>query len=278
MKAAGKVVAVTGAASGIGRELALLLLGKGARVAGIDWNGSSLEETASLAGSRAGDFLRIIANIADQRSVQTLPEQVCARFGTVDGLINNAGVIQPFLRLNDLDYADIEKVLNVNLLGTLYTTKAFLPHLLRRPEAHIVNLSSMGGFVPIPGQTIYCAAKAAVKLMSEGLSSELIGTHVRVTVALPGAIATNIRQNSGLLPPSTAAGAKQGGRALSACKAAEIILDAMERDVNRVFVGRDAALMDKISRVHPDFAARLVAKNSRGLLSTDAQGDSNKRP
>jgi NAD(P)-dependent dehydrogenase (short-subunit alcohol dehydrogenase family) len=101
-------------------------------------------------------------------AAEALPEQVLARFGVVDGLINNAGIIQPFSRLNDLDYAAIDRVLNVNLYGTIFVTKAFLPHLLNRPEAHIANLSSMGGFVPVPGQTIYCAAKAAVKLMSEG--------------------------------------------------------------------------------------------------------------
>src|SRR3954449_11801387 len=84
-------------------------------------------------------------------AAEALPEQVLARFGVVDGLINNAGIIQPFSRLNDLDYAAIDRVLNVNLYGTIFVTKAFLPHLLNRPEAHIANLSSMGGFVPVPG-------------------------------------------------------------------------------------------------------------------------------
>ena len=104
----------------------------------------------------------------------------------VDGIINNAGIIQPFVRLNDLSYESIERVINVNLYGTLYMIKTFLPHLLTRPEAHIVNISSMGGFLPVPGQTIYGASKAAVKLLSEGLHSELMNTHVMVTVAISG--------------------------------------------------------------------------------------------
>jgi short-subunit dehydrogenase len=119
-----------------------------------------------------------------------------------------------------LPYDAIERVLNVNLYGVIYMTKAFLPHLLTRPEAHIVNVSSMGGFFPVPGQSLYGASKAAVKLLTEGLYSELIDTNVRVTAVFPGAIATNISQNSGLRSrqrfrlsrqnfPTTSAGTRQ---------------------------------------------------------------------
>jgi len=198
LKAQNKVIVVTGAGSGIGRELTLLLLSQGAKVAGVDLNPSALEETSSLAGQLSTQLERFVVNVADRSAVEALPADIIARFGAVDCIINNAGIIQPFTKLNDLDYSIIERVFNVNLFGTLYMTKAFLPHLLQRPEAHIVNLSSMGGFVPVPGQTIYCAAKAAVKLMSEGLASELFGTNVHVTVVFPGAVATNIRSNSGL--------------------------------------------------------------------------------
>jgi short-subunit dehydrogenase len=191
-------------------------------------------------------------------------------FGEVDGVINNAGIIQPFARLQDLDYATIERVLNVNLYGTLFVTKAFLPHLLNRPEAHIVNLSSMGGFVPVPGQTIYCAAKAAVKLLSEGLASELSRTKVRVTVVCPGAVATNIRSNSGISGPS-ASGTNKGMKVLSATKAAEIIVRGIERDAYHVFVGNDAMLMDKFYRLSPATAARTIANKMRALLPGDCK-------
>ncbi|WP_252629481.1 SDR family oxidoreductase, partial [Enterobacter sp. JH539] len=90
--------------------------------------------------------------------------------------INNAGIIQPFVKIDQLGYEVVERVFNVNFYGTLYMTKTFLPHLLTRPEAHIVNVSSMGGFLPVPGQTIYGASKAAVKLFTEGLHSELADT------------------------------------------------------------------------------------------------------
>jgi len=266
MKVDGKIIVVTGAGSGIGRELSLLLLTKGAKIAGIDLNAAGLNETARLAAENASAFAPLVANIADRQAVERLPELVTARFGAVDGVVNNAGIIQPFVRVNDLDYPTIERVLNVNLLGTLYVAKAFLPYLLKRPQAHLVNLSSMGGFIPVPGQTIYCAAKAGVRLLTEGLAAELIDTNVRVTVVFPGAIATNITANSGVSTPSRQAEQKGSMKPMPARKAAEIIVRAMERDAQRVFVGRDSAVMNILHRLNPSFAARMIANKMKTAL------------
>src|SRR5690606_24464226 len=137
-------------------------------------------------------------NVAERAVVEAHAADVVQRFGAVDGVIHCAGIIQPFVRLKDLDYEQIDRVMAVNWLGALYMTKTFLPILLERPEGHIVNVSSMGGFLPVPGQTIYGASKAAVKLLTEGLHSECAGTNVRVTVVFPGAVATNITANSGV--------------------------------------------------------------------------------
>jgi len=145
MKVQNKVIVVTGGGSGMGRELVLNLLAKGARVAAVDVNEATLRETAQLSENNNVRLSLHIVNITDKDAVASLPEQVISKHGTVDGLINNAGIIQPFVRVNELDYAAIERVMNVNFYGTLYMTKAFLPHLLTRPEAHIVNVSSMGG-------------------------------------------------------------------------------------------------------------------------------------
>ena len=266
MKVDGKIIVVTGAGSGIGRELSLLLLTRGAKVAGIDLNAAGLNETARLAAQNASSFAPFVANIADRQAVEGLPALVTARFGAVDGVVNNAGIIQPFVRVNDLDYPTIERVLNVNLLGTLYVAKAFLPYLLKRPQAHLVNLSSMGGFIPVPGQTIYCAAKAGVRLLTEGLAAELIDTNVRVTVVFPGAIATNITANSGVSTPSRQAEQKGSMKPMPARKAAEIIVRAMERDAQRVFVGRDSAVMNILHRLNPSFAARMIANKMKIVL------------
>ncbi|HYO71049.1 MAG TPA: SDR family oxidoreductase [Archangium sp.] len=267
MKVQNKIIVVTGGGSGLGRELVLALLSKGASVAAVDINAPALEETVKLAGMNRAHLATYVVNIADRASVEALPEQVIARFGAVDGIINNAGVIQPFVKLKDLDYAAIDRVMNVNLFGTLYMTKAFLPHLLARPEAHITNISSMGGFLPVPGQTLYGASKAAVKLLTEGLSSELQGTNVRVTVVFPGAMGTNIAVNSGVMGTlKMKAGEAPPVKMLPADKAARIVLDGIENNRYRVLVGADARLMDAIYRLHPERAARFILKQMRALL------------
>jgi NADP-dependent 3-hydroxy acid dehydrogenase YdfG len=201
MKVKDKIIVVTGAGSGMGRELTIQLVKKRAQVAMVDIHPDALEQTPQLAGNEK--VSQHVVNITDRESVYQLPEQVKDIHGTVDGLINNTGIIQPFVDVKDLDYAVIERVMNVNFYGTLYMTKAFLPDLLQRPEAHIANVSSMGGFIPFPGQTFYSASKAAVKILTEGLYSELKGTKVQVTVIHPGAVNTNIMKNSDLKSPGS---------------------------------------------------------------------------
>ncbi|UQA56167.1 SDR family NAD(P)-dependent oxidoreductase [Polyangium aurulentum] len=266
MKVKNKVVVVTGGGNGIGRELVLALLSRGARVAAVDIHASALEETLALAGRNREGLATHTVDVTDRAAVDALPAAVISRFGAVDGVINNAGVIQPFVRLKDLDYAAIDRVMNVNLFGTLYMTKAFLPHLLARPEAHIANVSSMGGFLPVPGQTIYGAAKAAVKLLTEGLSSELLGTNVKVTIIFPGAIGTNIAVNSGVMDSLQMKPGDPSPKMLPPAKAARIILEGIERDRYRVLVGPDAMFMDAIYRLDPRRAARFIYKQMSGLL------------
>lgn len=266
MLLAKKTIVVTGAGSGIGQQLSLQLLQRGANVAGIDINAATLDETGRLASSAPGEFKGFQADITDPNKVNSLPAEVLAHFGTVDGIINNAGIIQPFRRVLDLTIEDINRVMAVNFYGTLYLTKAFLPLLLARPEAHIANVSSMGGFLPVPGQTLYGAAKAAVKLFTKGLYAELKDTHVKVTVVFPGAVATNIMQNSGLnVPKADTAGASEF-KPISPREAAGQILRAIEKDQFRVVIGRDARAMDKLYRLNPKYAADLIQRKMRSLL------------
>jgi NAD(P)-dependent dehydrogenase (short-subunit alcohol dehydrogenase family) len=266
MKPTHKVIVVTGAGSGMGRALVLALLKRGARVAAVDLNESTLQETVALTGQQ-GKVSAHVVNVSDRQAVEALPAEVIAAHSAVDGIINNAGIIQPFVRLNDLQYDAIERVLNVNLYGVIYMTKAFLPHLLKRPEAHIVNVSSMGGFFPVPGQSLYGASKAGVKLLTEGLYSELIDTNVRVTTVFPGAIATNISQNSGVtIQAPASAESSQSFPTTSAEDAAQIIIDGMERDAFQVYVGRDAKMMNLLYRLSPKRATRFMYGKMKGLL------------
>jgi short-subunit dehydrogenase len=265
MRVAGKVIVVTGAGSGIGRAVALEAVRRRAKVAAVDVNETTLAETATMGG--AGDISTHPVDITDRDAVAELPGAVAAHHGVVDGLIHCAGIIQPFVRIADLDDEAIERVFAVNWLGTLYLTRSLLPVLLARPQGHIVNVSSMGGFLPVPGQTIYGASKAAVKLFTEGLHSECAGTGVRVTVVFPGAVATNITSNSGVdIPISAADAAKQSRRTTSAPQAARVILDGMEKDAFRVLVGKDAKAMDALYRLAPARAAAFIARQMKDLL------------
>lgn len=267
MKVQNKVIVVTGGGNGMGREIVLNLLSRGASVAAVDINESALLETVKLAGELNDKLATFVLNITDKEAVEALPARVIARFGRVDGLINNAGIIQPFVRLNDLKFDAIQRVLDVNLYGTLYMVKAFLPHLLKRPVAHVVNVSSMGGFLPVPGQTVYGASKAAIKLLTEGLHAELLNTNVKVTLVYPGAIGTNIAANSGVgininLEDQKSSSIKQ----LAPEKAAQIIVEAMEQDRYSVLVGSDARFMDFIYRLNPKGAAGFIYKQMKSLL------------
>jgi NAD(P)-dependent dehydrogenase (short-subunit alcohol dehydrogenase family) len=271
MKLRDKVVVVTGAGSGMGRELVFELLRRQARVAAVDINETTLRETAARASDHAAALGTFTLSITDRAAVTALPTAVVERFGAVDAVINCAGIIQPFVGLAQLDDAAIERVFNVNWWGTLHMTRAFLPVLLDRPEAHLVNVSSMGGFVPVPGQTIYGASKAAVKLLTEGLHSELAHTRVRVTVVIPGGVATNIVDNSGVAPPPIGNEEQARSRILAADKAARIILDAVERDRYRVLVGNDARALDVFYRLSPKRTAALIGRFMKDLINLGEQ-------
>lgn len=266
MKVKNKVIVVTGGGSGLGRALVLHLLDKGAAVAMADINEQGMEETMKLAGDVGPRLSKHVLDITNRDAVEQFPEEVIKAHGTVDGIINNAGIIQPFVDVKDLGYDRIEKIMNINFYGALYMIKAFLPNLLGRPEAHIVNVSSLGGFIPFPGQTIYGASKAALKLLTEGLYAELEGTSVHVTVIHPGAMDTNITVNSGVTGMPEAADADQSIKPLSPDVAAGKVVDAMERDKFRAMVGKDAAMLDILYRLNPRRAVGFIVKKMGALI------------
>jgi short-subunit dehydrogenase len=265
MQVSGKVFVVTGGGNGIGREVALGLLGRGARVAAVDVRAAALDETARLAGAAADRLSRHVIDLTDRSAVSALPAAVVAAHGQVDGVLNVAGIIQRFVRVADLPFEDIEKVFDVNFWGVVNVTKAFLPLLQARPQACVVNVSSMGGFVPVPGQTAYGASKAAVKLFTEGLYAELRGTPVAVTVVFPGGVATAIAENSGASIPGLSTEASRQS-VTSPVEAARQIIEGVERGSYRVVIGRDARLLDRLSRLLPQRATDTVAKRMAALL------------
>lgn len=267
MRIQGKVFVVTGGGNGIGREVVLAIVAKGGRVASVDISEKGLNETLALAGDKADQISNHAIDLTDRAAVQALPEAVLAAHKVVDGVINVAGVIQPFMKVHDLSFADIERVMDINFYGPLNITKTFLPILLERPEAHLVAVSSMGGFLAVPGQTAYGASKAALKLLFEGLYAELLTTDVGVSVVFPGAIETNIAANSGVAMDAPDEDAPSFPMT-PAPVAAQEILRAVEQKRYHLCIGKDAKFLDAFTRAMPERASRFITKQMGSLLKS----------
>lgn len=262
MKLTKKNILIAGAGSGIGRELVLVLLKKNSKVVAVDLR----QESLNILKKEVGEDKNLITQALDI-SDKTAVEKLAKELSDIDVLINNAGIIQPFKKVNDLEYVDIEKVMKVNFWGTLYMTKAFLPDLLKRPEAYIANVSSMGGFLPVPGQSVYGASKAAVKLFTEGLYAELIDTNVGVSIIFPGATATNITKNSGVEAPKVSDEQMKKFKALPADEAARLIIEGIENNKPQIFLGSDCKSMNLFYRLSPLRAIKLISNQMKSLLA-----------
>jgi short-subunit dehydrogenase len=265
MTVQGMTCVVTGAGNGIGREVTLELLRRGAKVAGLDINNDWLQETGELAGPAAKNFLPLVCDISDRKAVLALPKKISPSLGDVSAVVNVAGIIQPFVRVNELEFDAIDKVMAVNLFGVINLIKTFLPTLLTQPSAHLVNTSSMGSYAPVPGQTVYGASKAAVNLLSEGLRSELSDSNVAVTLVYPGAIGTNIASNSGLTMDLEGE-SDQPRKMVRPADAGRMIVDAMAAKKKRIFIGSDAKIMYRMGKLNQDMAANAINNAMKDLL------------
>lgn len=264
MKLAGKTTVLTGAGNGIGRALALEIVQAGGRVIGCDIRAEGLEETRELLPPDLRDnFAAEEVDITDRAAIAAL---VARLEGPVDCLINCAGIIQPFVRLADLDDGAIERVFNVNWFGTLNMVRAFLPQLIGRPEAQLVNVGSMSSIAPLPGQAIYGSSKAAIKLLTESLYAEYLNSNLQVTLILPGAVATNISGNSGLEMPTRSGGESTPKDVATAEDAARTIHAGIEAGEFRVLVDKMMIEVDALYRRDPQAAVETIARNFGGLL------------
>ena len=262
MKIAENVFVVTGAGNGMGRQVVLELVARGATVAAVDFNASALEATLELAGG--GDRVSAhVVDVTDRTAVAALPQQILDEHGRIDGLINIAGLIHRFVHVTELTVPEMEKIMNVNYWGTVTMSLAFLPHLLARPAASLTNMSSLSALIPFAGQTVYGASKGAVKQFSEGLYQELAGTSVTVSTIFPGNVSTEISKNSGV-DMIDAGGRKV--RATTPRDAAKAIVDGVERGRFRILVGSDARILDRLVRIAPRRATDLIARQMASVL------------
>ncbi|MDB4990626.1 MAG: acetoin dehydrogenase [Myxococcaceae bacterium] len=257
----GKVVAVTGSGSGIGRALAKQLSEAGAALALSDINEESLRETqAQLRGTA-----RVTTHVVDVRkqpAVANYAAEVEREHGGCDVIINNAGVAVR-ASLADISYEQFAFVLDVNLWGVVYGTKEFLPLLLKRPEGQIVNISSINAMVPFAKNGPYNASKYAVLGFSETLMQEYEGSSIHITCVHPGGIRTNIATGPGFSEKEAAFFEKIA--MTSAEQAAAAILAGVAKKQQRVYVGADSKVMAAAKRVLPSWTVKLVGQASSDI-------------
>jgi butyryl-CoA dehydrogenase len=272
----GRVAAITGAASGIGRALAVALAREGMRVAISDVNELGLAETAKLAaGARPGAQISAArVDVADRAAMHAWAERVAAEHGAVHLAVNNAGVALG-ATIAQMSYDDLEWLFGINFWGVVHGTKAFLPHLLAAEEGHIVNVSSVFGLIAVPGQGAYNAAKFAVRGYTECLRQELEleGRRVSATCVHPGGVKTNIAR-AARNPQLDLISRDQAARRFDdfACTtpewAALRIVRGVQRNARRVLIGADARAIDLLQRLTASgYQALTVAAARRGVVA-----------
>jgi NAD(P)-dependent dehydrogenase (short-subunit alcohol dehydrogenase family) len=263
-----RVVAITGAGSGIGRALALAFGSRGARLALSDVSMERLRDTSqSLVEAGVGPERVWLTelDVARRDEVFAWAQQTVEHFGVVNLLVNNAGVSLT-CTTETMSQQDFDWLMNINLGGVLSGCQAFLPALRAADEGHIVNLSSVFGLAGVPGQAAYAMSKSAVRALSDCLAAELMGSSVGVTCVHPGGIKTRIARD-GRFPdrdPRPIIDSFENRMAKnSADYCAKKILRAIERRKRRVLVGADARLLDWLVRLFPGTYQRLISVASR---------------
>ncbi|GAB84348.1 SDR family NAD(P)-dependent oxidoreductase [Gordonia rubripertincta] len=253
----GKVFVVTGAGNGIGRCVALELISRGATVVGADINEVGLAETGRLVGDSRFHGHKL--DIGDREAVQRFPEVVLADVEQVDGLFNIAGIPQDTQPIAEVDDDRIDLLMRVNYYGTVWLTRAFLPHLEQRPDGGLVLItSSLSGLAPFPGAAFYGASKAAVAFFGYGLAQDLRGkkSKVTATTVLPGTIWTDLVRNTSKALGTPEALAKNF--AMAPEKAARLIIDAALAGRVRAVVGKDAHVFNGARRLSSRLSERMA--------------------
>ena len=264
-----KVVAITGAASGIGRALAIEFAGRGAHLALIDVDDVALAETV---GRCEGSGIKVTSqrlDVADRDAVYAWADQVVADHGVANVIVNNAGVALGAL-VESMSDEDFEWLMDINFWGVVHGTQAFLPHLFASGDGHVVNVSSVFGLISVPSQSAYNAAKFGVRGFTDALRIELDieGAGVSSTTVHPGGIKTAIAANA-RMDDSVAGFSGDHAREFEKLarttpdEAARQILAAVARNRRRALIGPDAKVFDLVSRLPAGLYQRALVLGTR---------------
>ena len=268
----GRVAAITGAGSGIGRALARELAARHAPLALSDIDEAALAETVTLCEGSGVKVTSQRLDVADRTAVYAWADQVVEDHGKANLIFNNAGVALA-ATIEAMSYEDFEWLMDINFWGVVYGTKAFLPHLKAADEGHVVNISSVFGLISVPSQSAYNAAKFAVRGFTDALRMELEieGAAVSCTTVHPGGIKTNIARHARIDDsviemsgnPEEARGQFDKVALTRPEKAARQILTAVEHDRRRALIGPDAPVIDLISRLPAGLYQRVLVSGAR---------------
>jgi NAD(P)-dependent dehydrogenase (short-subunit alcohol dehydrogenase family) len=259
----GKTIVITGAGSGIGRALACSFATQGARLALSDINAPELAETIALLPNSC-DARAYELDVSSRAAVFAHADQVLTDFGTAHYVFNNAGT-STLASFEDITIEEIEKIININLWGVIYGTKAFLPQMVKQREGCIINTSSVFGLLATPCSVAYTISKFGVRALTETLWQELPGSGVRAVLVHPGGINTNIPKNS-IAPTNEsatasammAANVRQMTTSPETC--AREIIAGIIKGKKRILVGNGSTMLHLISRLFPDSYGRLINK------------------
>ncbi len=274
-----KVAAITGAASGIGRATAVLFARQGCHLALSDVDEEGLADTARQCGSVKVTTAKV--DVSDRARVHAWADDVVRDHGRVHVIVNNAGVGLG-ATVEAMSYEDLDWLMGINFWGVVHGTKAFLPHIRRAGEGHIVNISSVFGLIGVPTQSAYNAAKFAVRGFTESLREEMEieDTNVGVTCVHPGGIKTNIARRARLrtaaewgADDSEDAAAKFDRVARSTPEdAARAILKAIVDNRRRQLIGADAVLIDVMQRLLPETYQRFLIAGAKRRINKAKRG------
>ncbi|KAA8877473.1 SDR family NAD(P)-dependent oxidoreductase [Nocardia colli] len=260
---ADRVVAITGAGSGIGRELALALARDGALLALSDKSADAVAETGRLCAEEGEKPAVTTLDVTDRSAVLAHAAATVAHFGRVEALFNNAGILHVG-GVAESPFSDFEQVMDVDFWGVVNGTKAFLPYLLAAEQAHVVNTSSAFGLVGMAQHAPYNAAKFAVRGFTDSLRQDMraAGGKVRVTAVYPGGVLTSIARSALVAPgiDAEAVARRFEGHVArtSPAAAARTILRGAARGEAKVLVGLDALLVDLITRFAGSYHERVL--------------------
>ena len=268
----GKVAAITGAGSGIGRALAVELAKRGASLALSDVDEVGLAETVSLCEGYGVKVSSLVLDVSDRDAMFEWADQVADEHGKVNLIFNNAGVALGAV-VESMSIEDFEWLMSINFWGVVHGTQAFLPHLKASGDGHVINISSVFGLVSIPTQSAYNAAKFAVRGFTDALRIELEidDSGVSATTIHPGGIKTNIARNARVDEATAELSGDVGDPGdmfekiamTKPSKAAKQILAAVEKNKRRALIGPDAKVFDLVSRLPAGFYQRLLISGAK---------------